>query len=144
MIRIEYNAQTGELTEIEVEDIEMSEVEEPIEIKIERLNLIMSLFEIESNKNNFYFMLQSGYNAGFQTGFGAGTQGFNNAFVGIQPQLRQIPPRLSFSIIATFLPNCEALIAATYPPGPLPKIMMSYFIVWFIIVEKYLICKEIA
>jgi hypothetical protein len=42
----------------------------------------MSLFEIESNKNNFYFMLQSGYNAGFQTGFGAGTQGFNNAFVG--------------------------------------------------------------
>lgn len=26
------------------------------------------------------------------------------------------------------LPNCEARIAATYPPGPLPITMMSYFI----------------
>lgn len=42
MIRIEYNAQTGGLTEIEVEDIEMSEVEEPIEIKIERLKQELS------------------------------------------------------------------------------------------------------
>ena len=30
---------------------------------------------------------------------------FNNALVGIHPQLRHMPPRLSFSTIATFLPN---------------------------------------
>ncbi len=38
---------------------------------------------------------------------------FNNALVGIQPQFRQTPPRLSFSIIAVLKPNCDARIAAT-------------------------------
>ena len=35
------------------------------------------------------------------------------ALVGIQPQLRHIPPICSRSIIATFRPNCAPLIAAT-------------------------------
>ncbi|MDP5107106.1 MAG: hypothetical protein NWQ31_13155, partial [Polaribacter sp.] len=34
--------------------------------------------------------------------------------------------------IATLKPNCDALIPVTYPPGPLPIIMMSYFISKFI------------
>ena len=37
-------------------------------------------------------------------------------------------PKFSFSITATLKPNCEALIAVTYPPGPLPKTIISYFI----------------
>ena len=38
---------------------------------------------------------------------------FSIAFVGIQPQFKQIPPKCSFSTSATDSPNCEALIAAT-------------------------------
>jgi hypothetical protein len=34
-------------------------------------------------------------------------------FVGMQPQFRQVPPALSFSTQATFLPSCEARIAPT-------------------------------
>ena len=44
----------------------------------------------------------------------------NIAFVGIQPQLRQIPPICSFSTIAVLRPNCALRMAATYPPGPAP------------------------
>ena len=50
---------------------------------------------------------------------------FNNAFVGMHPQFKQIPPIDSFSITAVFKPNCEALIAVTYPPGPLPTTIKS-------------------
>ena len=49
--------------------------------------------------------------------------------VGIQPQFKHIPPISSFSIIAVFNPTCPALIAATYPAGPEPIMMTSYFIV---------------
>ena len=39
---------------------------------------------------------------------------FNKALEGIHPILRQVPPRVAlFSITATFIPNCAALIAAT-------------------------------
>ena len=38
---------------------------------------------------------------------------FNKALVGIHPQLRQTPPRLSFSTTAVLSPNCEALMAVT-------------------------------
>ncbi len=47
---------------------------------------------------------------------------FRRDFVGIQPQFRQIPPKLSLSITTVLNPNCAALIAATYPPGPPPSI----------------------
>ena len=63
-------------------------------------------------------------------------------FEGMQPILRQVPPRvLSFSthtvwdyVIVTSLhlqatptcnPSCAALMAATYPPGPLPTTTRS-------------------
>ena len=49
--------------------------------------------------------------------------------VGIHPQLRHTPPRRSSSKSATFIPSCEALIAATYPPGPPPIIDISYLLV---------------
>src|SRR5215213_3261230 len=52
----------------------------------------------------------------------------SNALVGMQPQLRQMPPKLSFSMIAVLKPSCDALIAATYPPGPLPITTTSYAI----------------
>ena len=38
---------------------------------------------------------------------------FNKAFVGIQPQVRQIPPSSAYSTTPTLKPNCEARIAAT-------------------------------
>ena len=44
----------------------------------------------------------------------------NNALDGMQPQFRHNPPTASFSINAVFKPNCAALIAETYPPGPPP------------------------
>jgi len=50
---------------------------------------------------------------------------WRKAFEGIQPQLRQIPPSLSRSMMATFKPSCAALIAATYPPGPEPMTVRS-------------------
>src|SRR5690554_5454691 len=49
----------------------------------------------------------------------------SNALVGIQPQLRQIPPSSAASMTAVFKPNCEAQITATYPPGPLPTTITS-------------------
>src|SRR5690554_6062987 len=54
---------------------------------------------------------------------------FNKALVGIHPQLRQIPPSDSRSTTPTFIPSWAALIAATYPPGPLPMTIRSYFII---------------
>src|SRR5262249_37478331 len=50
----------------------------------------------------------------------------NSAFVGIQPQFRQIPPRASRSTSATCMPSWAARIAATYPPGPPPTITTSH------------------
>ncbi len=38
---------------------------------------------------------------------------FNNAFVGMHPLCKQVPPSNDFSTNATFFPNCEALIADT-------------------------------
>lgn len=39
----------------------------------------------------------------------------------MQPTLRHVPPNVSFfSTQTVFSPNCAALIAATYPPGPDP------------------------
>ena len=49
----------------------------------------------------------------------------NKAFVGMHPQFKQIPPRCLSSTSATDIPNCEALIAATYPPGPPPITIIS-------------------
>src|SRR6476661_7142541 len=49
----------------------------------------------------------------------------SRALVGMQPQLRQMPPSDSRSITATFSPSCEARMAATYPPGPLPTTTKS-------------------
>jgi len=43
----------------------------------------------------------------------------SNAFVGMQPRSRQVPPsRVSFSMIAVLRPSCEQRTAATYPPLP--------------------------
>ena len=53
---------------------------------------------------------------------------FNKALVGIHPQFKHTPPRDTYSTIAVFKPNCEARIAVTYPPGPLPITMTSKFI----------------
>ena len=48
-----------------------------------------------------------------------------SALVGMQPMLRQTPPRWRSSTHATFIPSCAARIAATYPPGPLPTTIRS-------------------
>src|SRR5688572_27947277 len=45
----------------------------------------------------------------------------------MQPQLRHIPPNDSLSTIAVLSPSWLALMAATYPPGPLPMTMRLYF-----------------
>src|SRR3954468_974788 len=48
------------------------------------------------------------------------------AFVGMQPTRRQVPPSSgSFSMQATLAPSCAARIAAVYPPGPPPSTAMS-------------------
>ena len=58
----------------------------------------------------------------------------SNDFDGIHPTLRQVPPKvLYFSMMATVNPNCAALIAATYPPGPEPIIAKLYCILVFLI-----------
>src|SRR5258708_8095324 len=49
----------------------------------------------------------------------------SSAFVGMQRQLRQMPPSRSRSTIAVFKPSCAARMAQTYPPGPLPTTMTS-------------------
>src|SRR5687767_5099649 len=44
----------------------------------------------------------------------------------MHPQWRQVPPNLEyFSMRATFKPSWLPFIAATYPPGPLPRIATS-------------------
>ncbi len=43
-----------------------------------------------------------------------------NAFVGIHPLLRHVPPKSLFSTRIVLLPSCDARIAAIYPPGPPP------------------------
>ena len=47
--------------------------------------------------------------------------------VGMQPTLRQVPPKNSFSTSAVLRPLCPARIAATYPPGPAPITQTSNF-----------------
>src|SRR5688500_13632283 len=45
----------------------------------------------------------------------------SNALVGMQPQIKQVPPSaFCFSTTATLRPSCAARIAATYPPVPAP------------------------
>ena len=51
------------------------------------------------------------------------------AFVGMQPTRRQVPPSAgSCSMQATFPPSCAARIAAVYPAGPPPRTATSTFI----------------
>ena len=53
---------------------------------------------------------------------------FSKLFEGIQPILRHVPPRVPLdSIHAVFKPSCDALIAHTYPAGPPPITVTSYF-----------------
>ncbi len=48
------------------------------------------------------------------------------AFVGMHPTRRQVPPSSSsFSMQATLAPSCAARIAAEYPPGPPPRTATS-------------------
>src|SRR3954452_14564797 len=50
----------------------------------------------------------------------------SSAFEGMQPTLRQVPPKVfSFSTTATFRPSWAARMAQTYPPGPEPITMRS-------------------
>lgn len=55
--------------------------------------------------------------------------GFSDAVVGyvegMQPTLRQVPPRYSRSTQATLMPSWAARMAATYPPGPAPMTIRS-------------------
>src|SRR5579872_5049011 len=51
----------------------------------------------------------------------------SSALVGMQPQLRHMPPSWSRSTMAVFMPSCAARMAATYPPGPPPTMTMSKF-----------------
>src|SRR5579863_3392609 len=45
----------------------------------------------------------------------------------MQPTCRHVPPRNpSFSITRVLRPHCDARMAVTYPPGPLPIIAKSY------------------
>src|SRR5690348_15978967 len=45
----------------------------------------------------------------------------------MQPTCKQVPPRKpSFSMTRVFRPHCEARMAVTYPPGPLPMMARSY------------------
>ncbi len=51
----------------------------------------------------------------------------SSAFVGMQPQMRQVPPSAFWrSTTATFNPSCAARMAATYPPVPAPITTTSY------------------
>src|SRR5699024_4836744 len=50
----------------------------------------------------------------------------NKALEGIHPLCKQVPPSFSASTMATCLPSCAALIAATYPPVPPPSTTKSY------------------
>src|SRR5688572_7441181 len=51
----------------------------------------------------------------------------SNALVGMQPQIKQVPPSaFCFSTTATLRPSCAARMAATYPPVPAPITTTSY------------------
>ena len=51
---------------------------------------------------------------------------WSSALLGMQPTLRQVPPRVGrFSTSATLRPSCAARNAQTYPPGPAPMTMRS-------------------
>src|SRR5688572_20610997 len=51
----------------------------------------------------------------------------SRALVGMQPQMRQVPPSaFCRSTTATFFPSCDARMAATYPPVPAPITTTSY------------------
>src|SRR4051812_774082 len=65
----------------------------------------------------------------------------SSAFVGMQPQFRQVPPRTGArSTTAVRRPSCAARIAATYPPVPDPITTTSYslaiYLSFFLIVES--------
>ena len=47
------------------------------------------------------------------------------ALLGMQPQLRHTPPTSDLSTIAVLRSSWAALMAATYPPGPLPMTTTS-------------------
>ena len=51
----------------------------------------------------------------------------------MHPQFKQTPPKLSFSTIAVFNPNWDALIAVTYPPDHYLKLLsqISYSFLLF-------------
>src|SRR5690606_16606097 len=49
------------------------------------------------------------------------------ALEGMQPTLRQTPPRNSRSITQVLNPSWDARMAATYPPGPAPITQTSKF-----------------
>src|SRR5690606_26865148 len=49
----------------------------------------------------------------------------SRAFEGMQPTFRQTPPQYFSSMIATDLPSWAARTAATYPPGPAPRMTTS-------------------
>ena len=50
----------------------------------------------------------------------------NKVLEGIHPTFKQVPPKaLVFSTHKTLNPSWEALIAATYPPGPPPITIKS-------------------
>ena len=52
---------------------------------------------------------------------------WRRALDGMHPTLRHVPPRVPrLSTHAVFRPSCEALMAATYPPGPPPTTTRSY------------------
>src|SRR6185436_7444551 len=44
--------------------------------------------------------------------------------LGMQPQLRHTPPSACASITLTRAPSSAALMAATYPPAPAPRMAM--------------------
>ena len=53
---------------------------------------------------------------------------FNRLLDGIHPMLRQVPPKDPLdSTHAVFNPNCDNLIAHTYPAGPPPITVTSNF-----------------
>ena len=51
----------------------------------------------------------------------------SNVLVGIQPLLRQVPPTSVSSMTVTCAPSWADLIAATYPPGPAPRMASFIF-----------------
>src|SRR5581483_193617 len=54
----------------------------------------------------------------------------SSALLGMHPQFRQTPPSSWFSTTVTRAPNWAARMAATYPPGPAPRIAMCFGSAW--------------